>query len=218
MYKLIINLKTYEEGTGKNAVKIAKIAKKLEKEAKKKKVEIIICCQDLDVREVLKIKAKTYAQHIDHFDYGAHTGYSIAHALKKAGVKGSLVSHSEHLLPIKEIKKTVEMAKELKMEVCVCARDAKAVRQVAKVKPDFIAVEPAELIGGDISISTAKPQLIKASVKAAGDVPLLVGAGVKNSEDVRKGIELGAKGILVASGVVKAKNVEKEMRELLSGF
>ena len=57
--------------------------------------------------------------------------------------------------------------------------------------------------------------MIKDAVKAARGIPLLVGAGVKNSDDVKKGIELGAKGILVASGVVKAKNVEEAIRELI---
>ena len=84
--------------------------------------------------------------------------------------------------------------------------------------PDFIAVEPAELIGGDISISSAQPGLITKSVNAAGKVPLLIGAGIKNSKDVEIGIGLGAKGILVASGIVKDKNIDEAILDLLQGF
>jgi triosephosphate isomerase len=153
-------------------------------------------------------------------DYGAHTGYIIPSAIKYAGATGTLINHSEHNLTFnfKEIENRINVAKEAGLEVCVCARTARVAKKIARYKPDYIAVEPAELIGGDISISTAKPQLIKKSVDATYPVPLLVGAGVKNREDVRKGVELGAKGILVASGVVKAKDVKAAIIDLLEGF
>jgi triosephosphate isomerase len=219
MYQLIVNLKTYEESSGKKAEKILKAAQNLKAEAKKKKVRIVLACQDLDLRTLTSQKSiEIYAQHIDPLSPGAHTGHHIPALLKQAKAKGSLISHSEHQLSIKEITEVLKVAKKEKLETCVCARDAKRVGEVAKLKPDFVAVEPAALIGGDISISTAKPDLIKKSVKAAGKVPLLIGAGVKNAEDVRIGIELGAKGVLLASGVAKTKNPEKVMRELLKGF
>jgi triosephosphate isomerase len=55
-------------------------------------------------------------------------------------------------------------------------------------------------------------------VNSVEKIPVLCGAGVKNGEDVRKAKELGAKGILVASGVVKAENPEEAIRDLLEGF
>jgi triosephosphate isomerase len=39
---------------------------------------------------------------------------------------------------------------------------------------------------------------------------------VKNGKDVKKAIELGADGVLLASGVVKAKNKEEILRDLTS--
>lgn len=217
-YKLIINLKTYSEANDKNAIKIAKICKKLEKDANKKNVEIILCSQNIDLKDTIKEKVTTYAQHIDTFTQGAHTGYSIPKNLKSIGIKGTLISHSEHMLNLKEIKERIEICKELNIETCVCARNSTIAKKIAKFNPDFIAVEPKELIGGNISISTAKPELIKKSVKAVGNISLLVGAGVKNSIDVRKSVELGAVGILVASGVIKAKNIELAIKDLISGF
>lgn len=217
-YKLIINLKNYEESTNENAIKIAKICKKLEKAAKKKDVEIILCPSILDLKDVVKQKVKVFSQHIDDYNYGAHTGYIIPSAIKKAGAIGTLINHSEHRLTLKKIENEIKIAKELKLISCVCTRNVKETEKIAKLNPDFIAVEPKELIGGDISISTAKPELIKNSVKASKKIQLLAGAGVKNSLDVKTAIKLGSIGILVASGVVKSKNIEKTITELLSGF
>ena len=47
---------------------------------------------------------------------------------------------------------------------------------------------------------------------------LLVGAGVKNGEDVRLAIELGAKGVLLASGVTKASDPKAVLLDLASGL
>jgi triosephosphate isomerase len=47
-------------------------------------------------------------------------------------------------------------------------------------------------------------------------VPVLCGAGVKTGKDVRRALELGAKGVLLASGVVKAKDPRKALQDLVS--
>ena len=95
-------------------------------------------------------------------------------------------------------------------------------KAAAQLVPDFVAVEPPELIGGDISVSKAQPELVKDSVEAvkavSPDVKVLCGAGVKNGEDVKSALELGAKGVLLASGVVKAKDAEAVMRDLIKGL
>lgn len=218
MYKLIINLKTYKEGSAINAVKIAKICKELKAEAKNKKVEIILCPQLIDLKDITKEGVSVYAQHIDNVDYGASTGFIVPETIKKAGAKGSLINHSEHRVEFDKISALIKRAKQAGLISCVCAKDTNEAGRISKLNPDFIAVEPPELIGGDISVSTAKPELIKKSAQAVGKIPLLIGAGVKNSQDVRTGIELGAKGILVASGVVKAKNVKGAILDLLNGF
>ena len=106
----------------------------------------------------------------------------------------------------------------MKFKVLACADSPKEVTKLKKLKPDFIAYEPPELIGGDISVSTARPKLITDSVKKAGKIPLLVGAGIKNTNDVKISIKLGAKGVFVASGIIKAKNKRKEILSLIKGF
>ena len=226
-YKLIINCKNYTESTLNNFSKILTVCEKLMPKAKKLGVDIILCPSILDLKDASKSKVKIYAQHIDVKEIGAQTGYVVPQLIKDLGISGTLISHSEHILDLKEILKSIEIAKKFDLETCVCARDSSAAKKISKFGPQFIAVEPKELIGGDISISTAKPELITKSLRAISPLlsspsilspTLLVGAGVKNSKDVKKSIELGAKGILVASGVVKAKNIQKAIEELLDGF
>jgi triosephosphate isomerase len=81
------------------------------------------------------------------------------------------------------------------------------------MKPDYIAVEPRELIGGKISVSQARPELISDTVKAV-KTKVLCGAGINTRQDVKKALKLGAKGVLVASAVAKSKNPGKVLKEL----
>ncbi|PNX52570.1 MAG: triose-phosphate isomerase, partial [Thermoplasmata archaeon M9B2D] len=64
--------------------------------------------------------------------------------------------------------------------------------------------------------------IVSTTVKAVRSinttVKILCGAGVKNGKDVAKAIELGADGVLLASGVVKAKDKEAVLRDLVSGI
>ena len=46
-------------------------------------------------------------------------------------------------------------------------------------------------------------------------IKVLCGAGVKNGGDVKAAIDLGAEGVLLASGVVKAKDPESVIRDLI---
>ncbi len=91
-----------------------------------------------------------------------------------------------------------------------------------KLSPEYIAIEPPELIGGDVSVTTAKPEVITKAVdriRAVNpNVGVLCGAGVKTRKDVAKALELGTMGVLLSSGVVKAKDPEKALRDLVKGL
>ena len=45
---------------------------------------------------------------------------------------------------------------------------------------------------------------------------MLCGAGVKNGADVKMAIELGAEGVLLASGVTKASDIKAVLDDLTS--
>jgi triosephosphate isomerase len=104
----------------------------------------------------------------------------------------------------------------------VCSNNVATSKAIAAFSPNFVAVEPPELIGGDISVTTADPDIVIGSVKAVRkvdeNVKVLCGAGVKNGKDVAKSVELGADGVLLASGIVKAKDKKFVIRDLAAGL
>jgi triosephosphate isomerase len=212
---VLINFKTYESSTGKNAVKLAKAC---EKAAGETGASIAVAVQAADICAVSSaVSIPVLAQHIDNIEYGANTGKVLANAVKENGAVGTLLNHSEKRIPLGELKESIARAKSAGLIVVACAKDDGEGREISSFNPDFVAVEPPELIGGDISVSTAQPGLIKDSVEKIGK-NVLVGAGVKTTEDVRVSIGLGAAGVLVASGVTKAKDPEKEVRNLVEGL
>ena len=131
-----------------------------------------------------------------------------------------LARRSEYRIPAEDVEALVGRCKELGLITIVCTKDPEESQAYAKFGPDFIAVEPPELIGGDISVTTANPEVVSDSVKLVKDVApnvkVLCGAGVKNGQDVATAIELGAEGVLLASGVVKAKNQKSVLMNLVS--
>ncbi len=214
-----INLKAYSEALGKRAVKIANVCEKIKKE--RKDVEFFICVQAVDIREVSN-KSETidiFAEHVDAVDSGAKTGHITVEAVKDAGAKGIMLNHSEKKIRIDEIEYILKKAKENGLKTLVCAATPLQAKAIACLNPDYVAVEPPELIGGEVSVSKAKPEIVKDTVSLVREVNkncfILVGAGIKNSEDVRKSINLGVNGVLLASAVAKAKYVEKAIKNLL---
>ena len=210
----VINCKNYEEISGD---KIIKFVKTVEKVSKQIKVKIAIAPPQHLIGLVANSSIPILAQHIDDSKVGSTTGFMIPELLKKSKVKGSLINHSEHRITSKEIAKLVLKLKELKMISIVCVKDVAEARKYAKLNPDYIAIEPPELIGSGKAVSNEKPELITKAAKAVKDsknkTKLLCGAGIVSGEDVSKAAELGSKGILVASGIIKAKNWNKIISE-----
>ncbi|MBU1018923.1 MAG: triose-phosphate isomerase [Patescibacteria group bacterium] len=213
---IITNFKTYETGTGSKALELAKIHAKV---AADLKVSMAIAVQPTDlVTLVASVGFPVFSQHMDPVSYGSSTGHILPEAIKGAGAAGTLLNHSERRIPMDQIRASIERAKEVSLFTIVCAADDEEAAEIAAMGPDMIAVEPPELIGGDISVSTSDPDLIKRSAEVVGEGRLLVGAGVKTGEDVRIAVELGAAGVLLASGVTKAADPEAVLRDLASGL
>ena len=217
---IIVNFKTYKESTGDNAIKLAEICNKTAKETK---TSIAIAIQSTDIYKISKIVSiPVLSQHIDAIDFGKNTGFLLPESIKQAGAEATLLNHSEHRLDFELLKIFIERAKQAGLKTIVCAKDVEDAKKIAGLSPDFIAVEPPELIGGKISVSEAKPEVISDSVKAIKSInkkiKVLCGAGIHNKDDVKKAVKLGADGILVASGIVKAGNQEAALKDLVDGL
>ncbi|VVC00315.1 Triosephosphate isomerase [uncultured archaeon] len=211
---IALNLKSYPESLGKKGLLLVKAAKEVNDATG---IRVIVAPQAVDLASFSKIYKDVYAQHIDPQRQGAYTGWLPPEAIKSAGAKGSLVNHSEHRVPEQTIAETIARLKEAGLESMLCTKDSAESVRLAKYLPTFIAVEPPELIGSGISVSTAKPEVVSGTVEAVAKVnatPVLCGAGVSNANDVRKAIELGAAGVLLASAFVKSPDPKKLLMEM----
>lgn len=212
----IVNFKNYPQGTGKSAVKLAQ---ELEEIARKSKIAVAVAVNAIDLRLVCDaVSIPVLAQHIDPIDAGAHTGAILPDLLEEAGAAGSLLNHSEKPMDFWACRDAVKALHELKLQAVVCSDKPQNAFKYYQSKPDFLAIEPPDLIGGDVSVSKAQPGVITSVTSHIKDVPILCGAGINSKEDVRAAVKLGAKGILVASHVVLARNPGQALKGLLSGF
>lgn len=215
----IINFKNYEEISDLHSLKLAKAASSV---AKRYKIKIAVCPPQHLLSEVAKIPVTVFSQHVDVAGVGSTTGFVVPELLKRSKVQGSLVNHSEHRITKDEIQKIVARLRDLKMTSVVCVRDVDEAKRYARLEPDYIAIEPPELIGSGKAVSKERPKTITDSVKAVRDAKnstrLLCGAGIVSGDDVAKALDLGADGILVASGIVRAKNWTDSIEEFAHPF
>lgn len=216
---IIVNLKAYPQALGEDSVEVSRDIAKVGDE---KDVGVGVSPQYADLyRLTTEVDVPVFAQHVDPLEPGRGTGSLLPEAAKKAGADGSLVNHSERRLELDEIGSIVERLDKIGLTSVVCAEDVETSREVAKFGPDMVAVEPPELIGTGRSVSKVKPDIVEETVEAVHDVDsevdVLCGAGVSIGEDVKIALELGARGVLIASAVVKSDNPEEKMRDLAAG-
>lgn len=193
---IFVNFKTYKQGIGEEVVKLAKICQEVEKETS---VKIIPIVQPGDILPIANLGIEIWSQ-----------------AVFVPGAAGILLNHSDYKLSILDIGDVINKAQGVK--ILVCCESVEEGKEIVKFKPDFLAYEPPELIGGDVSVSTAKPEIIADFVKEITGIPILVGAGIHKQEDVKKALELGAKGVLVSHAVVEAQDPKNVLLELAGGF
>ncbi|MEM4545389.1 MAG: triose-phosphate isomerase [Nitrososphaerota archaeon] len=215
---IVINFKTYLESLGDRGMRIAKDAESVSNETG---VCICVAPQFTDIKSIANaVSIPVFAQHVDPYPPGSYTGSISVEAIKDAGAIGSILNHSEKKLQLASIFAAVKMLKNASMFSLVCAEDVEPAMAVAALSPTMLAVEPPELIGTGIPVSKARPEIVSESVQRIRsinrEIKILCGAGITRGDDVRRAIELGSDGVLLASGVVKAKDpraVIKEMAE-----
>jgi len=211
---VLVNLKAYPC----DPVEIAEAARDV---AEASGVRIGVAPQAAHLDRVAATGVETWAQHVAPVDHGSHTGHTLAEAVAEAGATGTLCNHSERRLKLADIDGALDAADRAGLETVVCANDPDQVAAAAALGPDAVAVEPPELIGGDVSVSTADPGIVEDAVAAAGavdpEVAVYCGAGVSTGDDLAAAADLGADGVLLASGVAKAADPLSALAELVSG-
>ena len=215
---VVINFKAYAEVEGLKATELARICEAV---AESSGVSIGVCPPVAELGAVARsVSIPVLSQNVDPYKPGSATGWMTPSMVKACGCAGTLINHSEHRSDDQRIGECVRMCDDLGLITMVCAESVEKAKSVAVFAPRFIAVEPPELIGGDISVTTANPKIVQdtvETVKAVNrNVSVLCGAGVKTGQDVATAVSLGADGVLLASGVVKSKDPKATLEDLIS--
>ncbi len=209
---LVVNYKTYTPVLGKRGVELMR---EIHKKASLAGISSYVAPPVFDL--ALYRNSRALSQSADPIAAGRGTGRVPVGIIKQYGLSGSLINHSENRIPKRKIKRTVEMLSDAGLVSIVCASSPSEARALSKMGPDYVAVEPPELIGTGVSVSEAEPEVIQKSADAV-DVPLLVGAGIHSARDVKRSIEMGASGVLVSSFVANSKNPMMAVSEIIRGF
>jgi len=221
---LLINYKAYKESFTKG-VEIAKAAAEVSNGTG---VDVIVAPPSTVLNQIKGI-VKTIAQGVDEVDPGAFTAHITWFELKYNGIAGTLLNHSEKRYSFSKggeidydrLKQAIDKCKLAGLETYVCVENLEEAKKIAAMEPTAIAYEPPELIGGNVSVTSAHPDIVKEFsnlIRENSDSLPLIGAGVKKAEDAKKSIELGAEGVLVASGIVLANDFKAEIYNLASAM
>ena len=216
---IVVNFKTYATAMGQKAVELAQAMER----ASNDHVRMVAVVSAFDLHAV-KLAAPTlevWSQHLDPVGQGSFTGWLQPQNAIERGAVGTIINHAEHKVDIEHVQDLMQQLPNT-FPICACAADVEEAHRLAELGPTFIAVEPPELIGGDISVTTADPAIVSDTVAAVrninSNVRVLCGAGVKDGKDVRTAVELGAHGVLLASGVTKASDVDAVLADLVAGL
>ncbi len=213
---VVVNFKTYQTAHGASAEELALAMSGIETDAR-----MIAAVSALDLAAVVAAAPdlEVWCQHLDPVGFGSNTGWLHPDTAVERGATGTLINHAEHKVSIEHVAMLLDQVPE-DFEVCACAADIDEAQALAALGPTYVAVEPPELIGGDISVTSADPGIVSGTVAAVREVTdevgILCGAGVKSGADVATAMELGTTGVLLASGVTKADDPGAALDDLVS--
>lgn len=210
---LIINFKNYKVGN-----EVIDLLRKIEIYYSR----AIIAVPFIELKETIKSTSsqnmQVIAQHVDYHELGRGTGFVLPESLINAGIKSTLLNHSEHKLKMTDIKKTVKRCNELDIKLIICASSVKEAIQLKSLNPYAIAYEDKKLISTGKSITEHNPLEIKKFVESLKDTNIipLCGAGISKGEDIAQALSLGCKGVLVSSVVAHSQSPETFLKEAAS--
>lgn len=183
-------------------------------------VDIIYTPQYVDIRSIAEATNRlfVFAQHMDPLRIGKGIGSVLPEAIKAAGAKGVLLNHSEKKMTMSDLRTAIARADEVGLATLVCADNLAEARAVAQFEPDIILAEPPELIGtrgGAVGNRGYVKEINEAIRKINPGISVLHGAGIRSAKDVEDIVVLGAEGTGCTSGIVKAEDPLRSMREMI---
>jgi len=205
---IVVNFKNYVYGK-----KSLDLVKKIKKHIPK----AIVAVSPADVRSIeYYSKARVFSQSVDLINDNRSTGFINPQIIKHAKAEGSLLNHSEHKIPLKDIKEILKICSKINLKVLVCVGSLKEAKEIKKFKPWAIAFEDPKLISTGKSITKYNLKSVKDFVKLLKGTKIIpmCGAGINSGGDVKEAMKLGCKGVLIASAIANSKNPDKILGEI----
>lgn len=209
---VLVNLKAYDCDPVAVAEAAADVADDTD-------ARVAIAPQTARLSAVAGTGVETWSQHVSPVAHGSHTGSTLAESVAAAGASGTLLNHSEARLKLADVDDGLAAAERAGLETVACANTPEQAAAAAALGPDAVAIEPPALIGTGTPVSKADPEVVEGAVAAVEavdpDVEVFCGAGISTGEDVVAARELGATGVLLASGVAKAEDPLAALEDLV---
>jgi triosephosphate isomerase len=217
---IFLNFKTYPESTGQNSLKLLDSVAQaiIENSSVKELVYVAPSIIDLGVAKNKFDGLNIMAQHVDTQTAGSTTGWITADNIIAQDITYTLYNHSEHRVFGDNIVENINYLQSKGLKVIFCCENIEEAKIALEAKPFAIAYEPKELIGSGVSVTTKPEAVAEFIALVKGKSLALIGAGVSTKEDIKKGIELGADGALLASAFVKAADPKAKLMELVEPF
>lgn len=218
---VVINFKTYPGALGKKGILLAeRLAQVGKKKYNLKRYNLLLAPTLLTAAAVARaVSLPVIAQHCDG-DAQHKTGMIDVAELKLVGIRGVLLNHSEHKVSFLKLRSILAACRPAGLFTMICADSLSEAKKVAGLHPDYLAYEPRELIGGNVSVTDAHPDLIQKAVRSISSLSrntkVLCGAGVHSSADLQKALEYGAAGVLLSHAVVQAKDPGRVLERILT--
>lgn len=206
---------------GKRALEFAKAADSI---SKKYEVPIIFDPQYVDIPKIVEETENLYifAQHMDSTEIGRGVGSILPEALKEAGVVGTILNHSERRITLSDISRTIKRADDVGLATFVCADSPKEAAAIAQLNPNIILAEPPELIETGKPVGKLFKDIISKTIamvkKINPKIIICSGGGIRNADDIKKIIRLGAEATGSTSAILKADDPVKKLEEMIKAL
>lgn len=156
------------------------------------------------------------AQHVDDVSPGASMGKVSIESLVDIGVQAAVLNHADHPLSLSTLVHIVQRAKQKGLKTIICADSVLEAQAIALLQPDIVLAEPTEQIGqSQISSRDYVTSTIKKIKEINPNVLVEQGAGIRSEKDVEELFRLGADGVGVTSGIVKAAAPIEMMEKMM---
>ncbi len=156
------------------------------------------------------------SQHMDNIVPGDSMGRVLPESLKQIGVQAVVVNHADNPIPFSILASTIQRAKEVGLLTIACADSISEGQAMALLGPDIVLAEPTELIGRNQMSDRAYVTSTIEKIKEINPAILVEqGAGIRSEKDVAELLQLGADGVGVTSGIVKAENPKEMMKRMI---